>query len=131
MVTLSHEETRRWSLWLEKRMLEIPSEGGFVNSRPDTTGVVAMVLLARVSKRNFLLKFFYLILNKQVRCSFVLVLFFCLDSKFQNSREGRYNWTWWRCILRFFIHFLALLINVISNSKWTHPSWTNPARFDE
>jgi hypothetical protein len=53
--TLSQEETRRLSLWLENRMLEIPSDGGFDNSRPDTIGVVAMfllllmLLLARVS----------------------------------------------------------------------------------
>jgi hypothetical protein len=32
--TLSHEETRRLLLWLEKRRLEIPSEGGSASSLP-------------------------------------------------------------------------------------------------
>lgn len=31
--TLSHEETRRRSLWLENRRLVIPSDGGFESSR--------------------------------------------------------------------------------------------------
>lgn len=46
-------------------MLEIPSEGGSVNSRPDTAGVVAMVLLARVSKRNFSFKFILFCFGKR------------------------------------------------------------------
>ena len=41
--TLSHEETRRWSLWLEKRRLEMPSAGGFESSRPGVGAGTAVI----------------------------------------------------------------------------------------
>lgn len=57
--TLSHEETSRWSLWLEKRTLEIPSAGGLMSSRPEVGGgwtaviawLVRVVLRAREGRR--------------------------------------------------------------------------------
>jgi len=36
--TLSHEETKRLSLWFENRRLVMPSDGGFDNSRPVAAG---------------------------------------------------------------------------------------------
>ena len=55
--TLSHEETRRWSLWLENRRLEIPSVGGLNSSLPvDGGGAEAMItaiqLLVGSAERN-------------------------------------------------------------------------------
>lgn len=43
-ITLSQEETRRWSLWLEKRRFVMPSEGGLDSSRPATGGTAAMAV---------------------------------------------------------------------------------------
>lgn len=40
---LSHEETSRWSLWLEKRRLETPSAGGLESSRPEDGGGTAVI----------------------------------------------------------------------------------------
>ena len=41
--TLSQEETSRWSLWLENRRLETPSDGGFESSRPAGGGGMAVM----------------------------------------------------------------------------------------
>lgn len=45
--TLSHDETRRLLLWLEKRRLEIPSDGGLASSLPlpMATGATAALML--------------------------------------------------------------------------------------
>lgn len=45
ILTLSQEDTRSRSLWLEKRRLEMPSEGGWESSRPPL-GVVAVLMSA-------------------------------------------------------------------------------------
>jgi hypothetical protein len=47
--TLSHEETRRLLLWLEKRRLEIPSEGGSASSLPlpMAAGAAAALMVGR------------------------------------------------------------------------------------
>lgn len=43
-ITLSQEETRRWSLWLEKRRFEIPSVGGLDSSLPVDSGGAAVMI---------------------------------------------------------------------------------------
>jgi len=47
-LTLSHEDTRRLLLWLEKRRLEIPSEGGLASSLPlpIAAGAAAALMMA-------------------------------------------------------------------------------------
>jgi hypothetical protein len=50
---LSHEETRRLLLWLEKRRLEIPSAGGFASSLPlPTAAGAAAELMVRGGGRG-------------------------------------------------------------------------------
>ncbi len=41
-LTVSQEETRRWSLWLEKRKLEMPSDGGDDSSRPGPPPIISL-----------------------------------------------------------------------------------------
>lgn len=52
ILTLSHEDTRRRSLWLEKRRLEMPSEGGWESSRPPVGVVVAVLMSAGATRRE-------------------------------------------------------------------------------
>ena len=46
--TLSHEETRSRSLWLEKRRFEMPSDGGSDSSRPSAGGARTDAMLLRL-----------------------------------------------------------------------------------
>ncbi|RWW77885.1 hypothetical protein BHE74_00013926 [Ensete ventricosum] len=49
LFTLSQDETRRRSVWLEKRRLEMPSEGGSESSLPPVVGGrVAAVITAKI-----------------------------------------------------------------------------------
>lgn len=49
---MSQEETRRWSLWLEKRKLEMPSDGGDDSSRPGPPPIISL-FSSRLVRRLF------------------------------------------------------------------------------